>query len=492
MMLFDSTDGLCKNNALSIGLLLIALIGLFVFGAIIALSVVNNTSLDHVSGAWIAMAMDLRDGVFYRPLFDESTGFGGTRFFPLFFSLIAMTTKLLDSPVLSGYIISVFSGMLLLLACYVFLRRVDVKPAFAVALCVLLLSSYSIRYGFESVRGDVLPLALNLLGLVIYMGKSPRRAYLYVAAFLFVLAFATKVTAVHGVVSLFIWLLLTGRSREGLQLLLVTIAGYAIFIGFLYFSTAGRVYEIFQVCATGGADISTILKAPIKFVFTISSKDQESMILLFWAVVLFFFRYKDLNTSLPTIFIAVTLIITVLLYGSPGVVFNHLVDISAASLLFVGYAGFSTRSMIIRPSAGIYIVLMIFTMMKNLWMISDGLAEYKLGRNKYPEHITDFVKQQEGILLSEDPLLPVFANKKPYMLDPFMLRLVMQNDAAIRTMVVTRIINKKYSAIVFVKDPLENKDWYSDLHFGETFMINVLGNYKESVRMGEYVIYQPR
>ena len=491
-MLFEGTDGHYKSNALFIAFLLVVLSGLFVFGAIIVLSIVNNTSLEHVSGAWIAMAMDLRDGVFYRPLFDESTGFGGTRDFPLFFSLTAMVMRVLSSPILSGHIIGLFSGILLLCGCYMFLRRVEVRPVFAAALCVLLISSFSIRHGFEAIRGDVLPLALNVLGLAIFIGKSPRIIRVYLAAFLFVMAFATKVTAVHGVVSLFIWLLLTGRSREGLQLLLVTFAGYAAFMGFLFFATSGRIYEIFQVCASGGADIATILKAPIKFAFSMSNNDQESMLMLFWAVVIFFYRPTGMGPSLPTIFIAVTLILTVFLYGSPGVVFNHLVDLSAASVLFVGYAGFSARSKITQPSTGIYVALMVFIIFRNLWMVNEGLADYKSGRNKYPEQLTEFVMRQEGILLSEDPLLPIFINKKPYLLDPFMLRLVMQNDVAIRAKVVEDIRVKKYSAIVFVKDPLDNTAWYSDTHFGDTFMINVLEHYQEAARMGQYVIYAPR
>ena len=216
------------------------------------------------------------------------------------------------------------------------------------------------------------------------------------------------------------------------------------------------------------------------------------MILLFWAVVLFFYQPNDLRASLPTIFMAVSLVLTVLLYGSPGVSFNHLVDISAASVLYVGYVGFSARSMIIRPSANIFVTLMVFIIMKNLPMIKEGIADYKLGRSKYPEQLTNFVREQNGILLSEDPLLPVFTNKKPYLLDPFMFRLVMLNDSTIRTMVVNSVINKKYSAIVFSEDPLKNKDWYYDFVFGETFMINVLEHYHESGRVRGYVIYQPR
>jgi len=274
--------------------------------------------------------------------------------------------------------------------------------------------------------------------------------------------------------------------------LLATFAGYAAFLGLLHFGTSGRVYEIFQTCASGGANLVTILKAPIKFTVSMSGKDQGSMILLFWATVVFFYHFKNLVKSLPSVYLLVTLMLTVLLYGSPGIEFNHLVDISTASVLFVGYAGFSARSPDMRPSAGIYVALMVFAILKSLWVVSDGMTDYRQARMKYPEQLIELVMQQEGIVLSEDPLLPVFVNEKPYLLDPFMLRLAMQNDEAIHASVVSDINSRKYSAIIFIKDPVVKKDWYSDIHFGKDFVANVLDNYQETRRVGEYVIYQPR
>ena len=198
MKLFDESGNRFRDVTILTGFLTVMAAGLLVFGSIIGLSIVNGSSLDHVSGAWIAIAMDLRDGVFYRPLFDESVGYGGTRFFPLFFSLIALVSSVLDSPVTSGHIVAVLSGLLLLISCYLFMRRSGVKALFSLALCVLLLSAVSIRFGFQTIRGDILPLALNILGLAIYLDKSLGKKALYLAVLLFVLAFSAKVTAIHG------------------------------------------------------------------------------------------------------------------------------------------------------------------------------------------------------------------------------------------------------------------------------------------------------
>jgi hypothetical protein len=491
MKLFDEPDNRARDTLLLSGFVLVMVAGLLIFGSTIGLSILNNSSLDHVSGAWIAIAMDLRDGIFYRPLFDDSAGYGGTRFFPLFFSMIAMVSAVFGSPVVSGHIVSVLSGLLLLMGCYLFMRRTEVKPLFALAMCILLLSAVSIRFGFQTVKGDILPLALNILGLAVYLDKSPGKKSLYLAVLLFVLAFSAKVTAIHGVASLFVWLMISGHRREAGKVLLLTLMGCVAFFVLLYAVTSGRVFEIFEACASGGASITTILKAPVKFSFTLSAYDQTGLLLLFWAVFLFFNRLKEVALSLPAVFLVVSIMLTVLLYGSPGIAFNHLVDIAAASVLFIAYAGFSVNAGNARASTGIYMVLMAFSVSMSLWMFSEGLDEYKSSKQHFPEQLAALVSDSEEIIISEDPALPVFYDNKPYLLDPFMLRLAMKKDAEIRASVINDISSQRYGAIVFIKDPADDPDWYADVHFVNAFMSNVFQHYQQSEKVDGYVIYRP-
>jgi len=491
MVLFDKSGNRILDAVILSCFLLAMVAGLLVFGSIIILSLYNESALNQVSGAWIAIAMDLRDGIFYRPLFDESIGYGGTRFFPLFFSLIAAVSSVIESPVVSGHIVAVLSGLLLLMSCYLFMLRTDVKPLFSLALCVLLLAASSIQLGFEDVRGDILPLALNILGLAIYLNRGLGRKALYIAVICFVLAFSAKVTAIHGAASLFFWLILNGKKQEAGKVLLLTFLGYIIFLGFLYAGTSGRVFDIFAACASGGASIYTILKAPLNFSVSLSYSDQASLLLLFWAIFLFFSRFKNGGVSLPTVLFFISIILTVLLYGSPGVSYNHLVDVAAASVLFIAYEGFSTNSSNSGASAGVYIVLVLFIISKSLSMVREGLDDYKSSRQLFPEQLVSLIKDSEGVVLSENTVLPVYSGQDPFLLDPFMLRLVMQQDPEISASIIRDIASRKFPAIIFMRDPHIDTDWYSEVHFGDAFMNEVFENYKESEKLGRFIVYRP-
>src|SRR5688500_6828141 len=69
-------------------------------------SLSNYNSLNFVSGAWVALARDLSEGIFYRPLAGED-GFGGTRFFPLQFICHAVLIRFGIEPFVAGYVLCI-------------------------------------------------------------------------------------------------------------------------------------------------------------------------------------------------------------------------------------------------------------------------------------------------------------------------------------------------------------------------------------------------
>ena len=77
--------------------------------------------VNHPAGVLIAMAADLKHGVFYRPLFGP-VGYGGTRYFPLYFVLHALLMKLGLPVLLSAYLLSA-AAMISLLAGVFYLLR---------------------------------------------------------------------------------------------------------------------------------------------------------------------------------------------------------------------------------------------------------------------------------------------------------------------------------------------------------------------------------
>src|SRR5580698_5864720 len=86
----------------------------------------NQYFLTHVEGVWLACAYDFLHGVFYRPLF-SSLGYGGTRYFPLYFVLTCVLAKPLGSLETAGIALSAAGVLLALVAVYILLRRLNVS-----------------------------------------------------------------------------------------------------------------------------------------------------------------------------------------------------------------------------------------------------------------------------------------------------------------------------------------------------------------------------
>lgn len=456
-------------------------------------SIFSGSELNHVAGAWIGLAMDLSEGTFYRPLFSENIGFGGTRFFPLFFSLHALMITFFDMPILSGHIVGLLSGALLFVCCFFLLRQMKVKSLLAVGLISLLLCGASIQFGLSSIRGDILPLALNILGFVCFLSKYPLKSRVFFTSIFFVLAFSAKITAINGILSLFFWLVLNKKNKEALMILLLTSIGCILLLGILYFGTSTRIISIFEICFSGGSNLYSVLKSPIVFTKNIANYDPVCLLFLFWAAIIICKYRNTIVSNLPFIFLVISTMITVIIFGSPGTEYNHLVDISTASILLIGSTEFTDKSKHIRTSVYIYSFLIVFSIMYNLSSLKSKLIDDNEKITKrYPKEIVNIIKQDDVVILSEDPLLPIIANKRPYLLDPFMLRLILRNDSSIRALTFDSIDQKKFSAIIFKSDPLNNIENYSNKHFGYNFIHKVIYNYKEGLRKGNYVVYFPK
>ena len=88
--------------------------------------------LAHVEGIWLACANDFLHGVLYRPLFSP-LGYGGTRYFPLYFILTGSFSRIFGSLETSALSIAALSVVFLVLGCYVLLRRLGVSWLLSVA-----------------------------------------------------------------------------------------------------------------------------------------------------------------------------------------------------------------------------------------------------------------------------------------------------------------------------------------------------------------------
>jgi len=452
-------------------------------------SIIIGSSLNLVSGSWIGLAMDLSDGIFYRPLFSEAIGYGGTRFFPLYFSIHALLIKLFGMPIVSGHIVSICSGILLFSACFILFRQMKVKLIIAFILLSLLLSTSTIQLGLSTIRADILPVALNIIGIAFILSNYSTKYKIILASIFFTLAFSAKVTAIHGILSVFLWLILTKRIKEALCVLLFTFMGYILFFSVLYLGTSGRIISIFSSCASGGADLLTAIKAPIRFLKKVIKNDPICFLFSLWILFVSWKNKKDLVTNLFFIFWLVTIVITVFIFGSPGTNYNHLADFSTASILLIGSMWSFSKLPITKYFCMICIIISIAYNLLSVKLVFAGEDDHMGIR--YPKEIIDVIRQNDAEVISENPMLPIIANKQPYLLDPFMFRLIFLKDENFRFSAINSINQKKYSAIIFMYDPLIDVKWYSDAHFGYDFIQAVIKNYKIGFKCGNYIVYIP-
>ena len=96
----------------------LAILAATVTGAALAIhawqAISTSAYVDFVTGVWLALADDFSRGVFYRDLIGPD-GYGGTRYFPLFFVSIGALMRLGASPLAAGFAVSLASGALLVL-----------------------------------------------------------------------------------------------------------------------------------------------------------------------------------------------------------------------------------------------------------------------------------------------------------------------------------------------------------------------------------------
>ena len=157
-------------SRVTLGVAGVLLLGLTVLRAVECWS--TDSHLDHVAGVWVAEAIDLTRGVFYRAPYG-SCGYGGPRYFPLFFCVHGAAIKLFGAWRATGYALSAVSVVLLLVAVYYLTRRIGAARWLAVAACLAVLAGTSAQDALLTIREDAMAAMLNTRPLC---SRSPSRS----------------------------------------------------------------------------------------------------------------------------------------------------------------------------------------------------------------------------------------------------------------------------------------------------------------------------
>lgn len=474
--------------------LLIAAVALIVFLTAVRawVSWSNDAWINHPAGTVIAMAADLKAGVFYRPLYDN-VGYGGTRYFPLYFVLEAALMKLGIPMLLSAYLLSGAAVIALLAGIFRLLRNLGVEPWLAGCCTGALLAANCGQYSLFSPHPDGLATALNVCGLAAIAGPKLRRGNVVLAAILFTLAWSTKLTTVFGFAAAFAWLLGSGLPRMAWTLAAETICGYLAVAAALFAGTGGRLWTIFKACASGGTDLRGALAGPLNMATTAARLDP--VVLWFGALALIallpVLLSGKLLRNLPALLFLMTLAVTAFLYGTPGVNDNHLIDLQAASLILIA-------TQLSRATATQQKWQVAALALAVLLAAIPTLRHFKNHDLRYHRHRFQTVLATIGDtsrpILAENPIVPLLAGQRPYVLDAWMLRVLRQRIPGFGDPLLEKVRNRSFGAVVLcMADPKTSfgRWWYETQQFGPGFAEALRDNYGLVATLDDQKIYLP-
>jgi hypothetical protein len=258
----------------------------------------------------------------------------------------------------------------------------------------------------------------------------------------------------------------------------------------------GRVVEIFRACAFGGMGWKRVIDGFPSMVRIALHNDLNIFLLFLFALTALMVELLESPAKclkyLPVLFFIATTIATVVIFGSPGTTWNHLLDIQVAAVVLLGWLAAQPSQ--VQRQVGTYALAMA-----TLIPAGVGAAAVLLKQPAGPaltsngsrlHRVVGLVGKSDRPVLAENPIIPVLAGRSPYVLDPWMFLLLRKRSPGFGEPLLERLHNRAFGAIVLSMDPETDKgrDWYGTQHFGPGFAAALKENYRLlSVIDGQFV-----
>jgi len=386
------------------------------------------------SGVWAALANDFAEGVLYRPVFDES-GYGGTRYTPLFFVLYGSLISIFHDPVTAGLSLSLAILIFLDIGIYFLLRETGARKAIAIPLTFLVHAPISFQLLTLGFRGDFLAAGMNVWGIIFALKylRSNSWGFLTLSACFFLGAISTKFTTVGGLAVVALYLLLRDKRSSPVYLIgLTALSTLALVWGVNEFSQ-GKALASFQACLLGGGHLDYALKTPLWFA-TVIIRDPFFFALFCLAVYLATKIKPEQWKSFVPLYFGFTLISTIAIFASPGTDSNHLIDLLVAGILMLAFQ-FQKDELFSKAYNGCFLFIIagvLFMSIPGTISIKDHIESAGKPTRATVQAIADELGPKTKNLLSENPLIPILMGQRPIVMDPFSLRIIAQKSPAVQ------------------------------------------------------------
>jgi hypothetical protein len=479
----------------------VAALGLAAFAAH-AWQALTGAYLTHITGIWLALGRDLSAGVFYRDLIGP-LGYGGTRYFPLYFTVIGALLKIGVSPIAAGWTASAIAALILGTGLARVGRAVGAPGSMLSLLGAAAVAPYFVQQTLFEVRADVIAAGLNLWGLAsiipAFRDEANARPRVAGAALWFTLAFAAKVTTLSVPACVLVALALSRRWPLALRLGLQLALGLAIFVVVVEFASAGRALESWRATMFAGSSergtVTAMLSGDFLGPASFSHLLTALLVLDIGALVAVVLTGAR-NLWLPVALFGGVTASTALTLSSPGTVAsNQVVEWLQMSFVVLVLAAASRPNLTRGLSAAIALVV-IWMAAQDVVRVRD-LMDTRGDRTTAAvrEDVTRFVAAAPTPVLAESALWPVLAGQQAYLLDPFALRVVMMSRPDIARDLATKIDGHYFSSVIFQLDPTSaaGRGFYTYTHFGWPITSRILEQYRfDSQPAHDVWIYVPK
>jgi hypothetical protein len=476
------------RERLSILLFIASLLVCFLTLIRAGLTLSHGYRTEFISGAWISLAQDVLSGTFYRPLFSPELGYGGTRYFPVFFLALGLCMSVFRDPVVAGLVLTLLSAVLFVCGGWRMCRHFGLSRPLSFALAAFPMATLAVQSCVDTLRCDLLSAAFSIWGVSAFLRWQSGKSTPWPAMAFFLLAFMTKMTAVYAAAAAIMYLLFNRRREAGVFMGAMA-AGVAAFGLIICLASGWRVAEIFSTCSDGGINAISILKGPWTAANTLLNADHFSFALSLLAAGAALLLGRSANRSFAVLCFLSSLCVVSLVFASPGVHINHFVDLSAASILLLGPV---VRRQ--EDSQGNFIIacMLLLAVLSSGVILRETLV-YDVKRRTFDDAraVADLVGHDGDPIVSEDPLVPILLRERVIAPEPFMMRIVASKSPALAEQIGNQIRLRRFRAIILLRDPEVNAEWYSTMHFGAPFVAAVKEHYPIVRRVGDFFVYLP-
>jgi hypothetical protein len=480
----------------------LAVTGLAVLGSYVLLALAHRADryqVNWVSSVYAALALHCNAGTLYPELFDGSH-YGGTRYMPLPFVLHAGLARLSGEYLVSGKLLTYLLAAVLGLQLFRILRGLGCGPGASLALVSLVPLTNAGFLACTTIRGDLLPVVLQLAALMIAHGnRTDGRAVL--AGLLCSAAVLSKLTA--GWAPLAIACVYLCQRRLLVIFLTSLLGSLGLALGALHVATSGRMLENFTALSSAAVGVQGLLATPAVFLYRVGRGGVTMGFLVPLVVLELVLALRQRRATVYHIGLLFCLPVLLAIFADRGADYNHLVDLVVLAIpvlgcLWVRLPAFGEALEGRRAGLALAFAWVLFV----AWIggMEGGVRGLVLGGpgqvNAYPaKPLAGLIGDRDSVL-SDDPWVDIARGRLPQVLDPYALARMAEKHPGLTDSLEQRIRAGAFDWIVLMQpldhhDSRERQQW-QEKRLGPRLLRAVADRYELRTKVEDFFVYAPR